>query len=187
MQFETIETERLLLRKITPEIRTAIFTQYPDNEARTWFGLQTDEDYAREKEKVQKGLTTFNRSFLYFMLVDKTSNETIGWCGYHTWYTDHRRAEIGYGLNEDVYKAKGLMSEAIRPILDYGFEHMNLNRIEAFIGPFNQASIRLVEKFHFVHEGLLRQHYIKGLNIEDSLVYSLLREEHVKAFLREPI
>lgn len=58
----------------------------------------------------------------------------IGWCGYHTWYIDHRRAEIGYAIRSDEYKAQGIMTEVMNAVLRYGFEVMNLHRIEAFIG-----------------------------------------------------
>lgn len=57
---------------------------------------------------------------------------------------------------------------------------MKLNRIEAFIGPKNQASIKLINKLNFVKEGHLREHYSENNRIEDSIVYSLLRKEYEK-------
>ena len=91
---------------------------------------------------------------------------------------DHERAEIGYGLFGDEYKRQGLMSEAILPIIEYGFIEMKLNRIEAFIGPENIASIKLINKLNFVKEGQLREHYCENNRVEDSIVYSLLRKEY---------
>ncbi len=44
----------------------------------------------------------------YHQLIDKKTNKVIGWCGFHTWYTDHNRAEIGYGLFDDNYIIKGI-------------------------------------------------------------------------------
>ena len=70
------------------------------------------------------------------------------------------------------------MSEAILRIIDYGFSQMNLHRIEAFIGPANIASQKLVEKLGFQKEGVLREHYRKQGVIEDSIVYSLLKKEY---------
>lgn len=55
---------------------------------------------------------------------------------------------------------------------------MQLNRVEAMIGPGNTASIRLVKKFGFVEEGRLRGHYCKKGTIEDSLVFGLLKAEY---------
>ena len=98
----------------------------------------------------------------------------IGWCGYHTWYTPHRRAEIGYQIAEE-YQNRGLMKEALVPIIDYGLNKMNLQRIEAYVGEENTASLRLMEIFEFKKEGLLKKHYnIDGINV-DSLVFGLLK------------
>ena len=70
------------------------------------------------------------------------------------------------------------MSEAVKAIIEYGFKTMNLNRIEACIGPANIASQNLVKKFGFSREGYLRQHYIRNEEIQDSLIFSLLKEEY---------
>jgi ribosomal-protein-alanine N-acetyltransferase len=70
------------------------------------------------------------------------------------------------------------MKEAVAPVIRYGFEQMQLNRIEAFIGSANEASQRLVKALGFREEGLLRKHYIKDGIAEDSLVFGLLRSEY---------
>ena len=64
-------------------------------------------------------------------------------------------------MSDDNYKQKGLMSEAVEAIIDYGFNALRLHRIEAFIGPDNVASLRLIKKMHFVQEGILREHYFE--------------------------
>ena len=71
------------------------------------------------------------------------------------------------------------MSEAVEKIIRYGFEELNLNRIEAIVGPENVPSLRLMEKNGFVQEGRLRKHYPSENGFEDSLVFGLLREEHL--------
>ncbi|TBX70176.1 N-acetyltransferase [Flavobacterium silvisoli] len=176
--FETLSTERLLLRKLTPEIFDYVYNHFSDEDLMEFIGAPNEEALSKEKEKHRKGLSTFNKSFCYFQILDKTNQQIIGWCGYHTWYLDHKRAEIGYGLFDDSYKQKGLMSEATKVILDYGFNQMNLNRIEAFIGKENKASLNLVKKFGFTQEGILREHYFNKNCMEDSVVYSLLRREY---------
>ncbi len=180
MNFDLLETQNLNLRKLTPETYTYIFQQLNDEELKTFLGLSTAEELDKEKDKFNKGITTYNRSFLNFQIIDKQTNAVIGACGFHTWYFEHRRAEIGYALNSDNHKGKGIMSEALKAVIDYGFKEMNLNRIEAFIGPKNEASLRLVQKLNFTKEGHLRQHYFKNNIIEDSLVFALLKEEYFK-------
>lgn len=179
MIFELLETQQLILRKLTPETYNYIFQQYNDNELKAFLGIATDEELAKEKDKFRKGIATYNKSFANFQLIDKQTNTIIGACGFHTWYTEHRRAEIGYALNNDSYKGKGIMSEALKAVIDYGFKEMNLNRIEAFIGPKNEASLRLVQKLNFTKEGHLRKHYCKNNIMEDSVVFSLLKDEYL--------
>ena len=144
MKFEKLTTNRLKLRKITPEVFDCIYQNLSETEQIEFLGLSSREALETERNKYEKGLRTYNKTFLYFHIIDKGSNKTIGWCGYHTWYTDHNRAEIGYGLFIEEYKRKGLMTEAIVPIIEYGFKIMKLHRIEAFISPQNEASIRLI-------------------------------------------
>jgi ribosomal-protein-alanine N-acetyltransferase len=178
MHFEYITTDRLKLRLITPEAYKAVFQEYTDDEIKLFFGLQSDDDLKKERIKYEKGMTTYNRSFILFQLIDKRSDTVIGGCGLHNWMPDHSRSEIGYALNNDAVKQKGLMTEAIRPIIDYGFNTLHLNRIEAFIGANNVASQKLIRKMKFKQEGCLREHYCKEGVLEDSWVFSLLKSEY---------
>lgn len=177
MKFNFLTSRRLKLRKVTQEVMDYVYEEMTDSELIEFFGLSGAEELAQEKEKYKGGYTIFNKKLLYFQLILKETEKVIGWCGYHTWYIDHDRAELGYGLNSDKYKRQGFMSEAIVPIIEYGFEEMNLHRMEAFISPTNIASTKLIKKMKFTQEGKLREHYKVDGKYEDSLVYSLLKGE----------
>ena len=174
MKLTELHTDRLILRAITPEVYHYIF-RLDDAEVMAFFGCSTSDELELERARLNKGLNTFNKTFLYFQLIEKTTNKIIGWCGFHTWYTDHDRAELGYGLNQDRFKQKGFMSEAIPPILEYGFTEMKLHRIEAFTSPTNTPSIKLLNTNHFQPEGLMKEHYLKDGVYEDSAIYALLK------------
>ena len=176
MLFPTIETERLSLRIFTPQSFDYIFKQCPEEEQLELFQGRKEE-LELERSRYTKGMTTFNRSFVFFHLFQKSSGVLIGSVSYHTWAFEHFRAEIGYALNEDQFKNKGYMYEALLAILHYGFREMKLNRVEALIGPDNIASQSLVKKLGFQYEGNLREHYLKNGKFEDSWAYSLLRRE----------
>jgi ribosomal-protein-alanine N-acetyltransferase len=178
MKFEEIITDRLILRKFTQEIFDSIYSEMSQDEQLDILGLNSLEKLLEEKEKYKKGLSTQNKKFLFHQLIDKKSNKIIGWCGFHTWYTDHNRAEIGYGLFDDIYKSKGLMSEAIASIVNYGFNDMNLERIEAFASPNNTHSIKLLKRLKFKKEGVLKHHYFHNNKMEDSIVFALLKSEY---------
>lgn len=172
-----LETPRLLLRAITPELFNYVMETYTDEQLMDYFGYDTEDRLVKEKERHAGGITTFRTAMLYFHLIDKESNRVIGGCGYHTWYVPHARAEIGYELFSEPHKNKGLMKEALLPILAYGFDKMNLHRIEAFVSPENTPSIQLMKHAGFSKEGHLREHYFKDGRYEDSVVFSILKSE----------
>ena len=178
MDFELINTEHLTLRKINAEVLNYVYKHLSDDELINFLGINSIQELTLEKEKFKKGLITHNKKFLYFHLIENKTGQVIGWCGYHTWYTDHQRAELGYGIYQENWKRKGLMSEALIPIIAFGFNQMDLHRIEAFIGPSNVPSLKLITKFNFKKEGELKEHYFYKNRYENSVVYSLLKKEY---------
>ncbi len=178
LQFPSLHTERLVLRELNPVNYTGVMQHYTDNEIKTFFGMQSDQELEAEKSRSRQGMTMAGKSFLYFHLIDKSSNNVMGWCGFHTWFTKHRRAEIGYVLNHDQYKGKGYMKEALPAVLKFGFENMDLHRVEALVAPGNEPSLNLLLRSGFTQEGLLRQHYFANGKMEDSAIFSLLRSEY---------
>lgn len=178
MTFEILTTERLKLRKLTPETYQFVYDAYSDEALIQFLGVADAEQLEKERTKFKKGLSIHNKTFLYFQLLDGTTEKIIGWCGYHTWYLDHNRAEIGYGLFSEEYKNTGIMTEAMTAILDYGFNSMKLHRVEAMIATYNVPSLKLAEKFGFTQEGILREHYSVEGKMENSVVFSLLKHEY---------
>ena len=178
MKFEEIDTGRLILRKLTQECFNYIHSEMTPAEQLEILGLKSNEELLIEKEKYKNGLSSHNKKFLYYQLIDKKTKEIIGWCGFHTWYTDHNRAEIGYELFDDNYKGQGIMSEVIALIVNYGFRNMDLERIEAFVDTSNTPSIKLLKRMNFKKEGLLKHHYFHNNRMEDSIVFALLKSEH---------
>ncbi|MES2778466.1 MAG: GNAT family protein [Bacteroidota bacterium] len=173
----TIETERMLLKAFTPEVYQYAFTHLNDDAIKELFGHANDEEFLKEKDRFEKGLITFNKTFLYFQLRDKHTNRFLGWCGYHTWYFPHFRAEAFYRLENESDKRKGLISEALQQVLKYGFNEMGLIRVEAFVGTENEASLATLKKFGFRQEGLFRKHYHYEGENTDSIAFGLLKEE----------
>lgn len=71
------------------------------------------------------------------------------------------------------------MSEAVSAIIDYGFNCLNLNRIEALVGAANTPSLRIMANNYFVQEGVLRQHFLAGGSYyEDAILFSRLQSEY---------
>src|SRR4051812_37223461 len=130
MNLEIIETKRLLLKVLSPADIKYIFENHSKPEIKTMLGHRSEEDYQREENKYKNGYSSYNRSFKAFLLTDKASGTIIGRCGIHNWNAEHRRGEIGYMMEDEDYKGKGLMAEAVSVVIAYGFDKMNLHRIE---------------------------------------------------------
>ena len=179
INFKIIETNRLILKGLSPHDIKYIFENFSKPEIQRILGHRSEEDYLKEESKHKNGYSSYNRSFILFLLTDKASEHIIGRCGLHNWNMEHKRAEIGYVMEEELYKRKGLMSEAVGAIIDYGFNNMNLNRIEALVGTGNVPSLRLMKKYHFIKEGVLREHYYTSDKYEDSIMFSKLYSEYI--------
>jgi ribosomal-protein-alanine N-acetyltransferase len=173
-----IETERLLLKELNPEVLHTLFTTGTDSEIMSELGLKTTEELDAEREKFRLGMTTYRMSFKTFLLVEKETGKAIGKCGFHDWYAIHSRSELGYRMLDEAAKRKGFMTEALCAVIRYGFEEMKLNRIQAFIGSENIPSLKLIKRAGFTEEGTLRSHYCNNGKLEDSICFSLLKDEY---------
>jgi len=103
----------------------------------------------------------------------------IGLFGIHHWNKYHRRAEMGYDLNR-AYWGQGIASEALRAIIQFGFEQLNLNRIYAGTIADNHESVCLLERLGFEREGTRRGFsWEDDGTFHDGAMYGLLRDEFI--------
>lgn len=104
--------------------------------------------------------------------------EVIGSCGFNSWQLQGAfRGELGCEITPDFW-GKGYMSEALRLVLDYGFQNLGLNRIEALCHPKNMRAERLFTSLGFQQEGVLRQYRHTLSGFQDVVMYALLHSSH---------
>jgi len=101
----------------------------------------------------------------------------IGGCGIHHFEPVHRNAELGIVIGEKDYWHRGFGRAAMRTLLSYSFDTLNLNRVYLHVLSFNERAIRLYRRLGFREEGRLRQDYFHLGCYHDTLVMGLLREE----------
>lgn len=177
--FPVLETERLVLREITLEDASFWLRNFSDPEVveLTAFEPPVDLDAAKD-EITQYAIRLFEQGagFRWGITV-RPSRELIGTLGYHGWVREGgSRARVGYELMRE-YRRRGIMTEAMRAILAYGFGSMKLNRVEVLTDPTNVRSIRLLERLGFHREGVLRENTcFRGRFIDDA-IYSLLARD----------
>lgn len=173
---QPIETNRIILKPVTPVFIHELFRTQTKEDIISLFGFD-EAGYEHLKKMHEHGMETFSISHLYFILVDKETNNPIGECGFHTWNRKHRRAEAFYLIRNDNYKQKGIMSEVFGRVLEFGFTEMGLHRVEALVADWNTASVKLLIKNSFKKEGTMREDYFVNGKNESSECYSLLKWE----------
>lgn len=101
----------------------------------------------------------------------------IGSTGLHRASPENRAAELGIMIGEKAYWSKGYGTDAVATFVRFGFEEMNLNRIELHVFDFNERAQASYRKCGFVEEGRMRDaHYAEGA-YSDVVVMALLRDD----------
>jgi len=174
----TLEADRLRLRPYLDSDTAALFALYSDPAVTRYWShpVWTDPAQAHLYLSLRKDeATTFVHAWA---IADKASNELIGALTFFSISGTHARAEVGYSLMSHLH-GQALGKEALETALKYGFETLNLYRIEADVDPRNLASVKLLEKLHFQREGFLRQRWRVNGEVCDSLLYGLLKDEYL--------
>ena len=99
-----------------------------------------------------------------------------GTVGFHRIDRDNLSTSIGYWLGQE-YQGRGLMTAAVKELIDHAFSIWGLHRVELRIAPDNERSRALAARLGFSEEGLLREAERFGDEYRDLLMYSLLADE----------
>lgn len=173
-----MKTKRLQLRERTKVLYEQIICQSTEAQL-IFFGVKKLDKLNTSLEQSKRLFIDNRFDFRLWDIIEKSSGNVIGHCGFHHWEKRYNRTELGYFLNETA-RNQGYMKEAIQAIVNFGFKNMDLNRIEAFISPQNLPSIGVVQHLGFTKEGLLRQHYKADDKFYDSFVFGLLKSDFLK-------
>ncbi len=103
-------------------------------------------------------------------------NQWVGSIGFHYWDKINRKDTIGYWLAED-FQGKGIVTDSVKALIKYGFEKMNLNRIEILCAVENTKSVAIPERLGFTNEGVCRQNEWLYDHFIDAVAYSILVSE----------
>ncbi len=173
----TLETDRLLLRKVKLEDAQDLFEFASDPEVTRFTTWTTHQSLQDSEDFLRSVLDKYARQTLAdWGVVHKADAKLIGSCGFNTWLPPHTRAEVGYALSKQ-YWGRGLMTEAVQAAIDFGFRTMQLNRIQAVCNVENIASARVMEKVGMTYEGTLREYTFSKGHYSNLKMYSILRKE----------
>lgn len=175
--FPNLESERIYLRQLTDSDLDFIFGHL-SNPSVTEFLM--DEPPLMEVSQA-KAIIDFYRSpesktRNRWVIVTKSSHQRIGTIGYHKWVKKYQRAEIGFDLGPE-YWGQGIMAEAARVVIKFGFESMDLNRIDGLVYVQNARCLKLMQKLGFKIEGKLRDYFSLNGRFYDHFLLALLKRD----------
>lgn len=176
-EIPSFETERIILRKITMDDLEDMFEYGSDEEVSkyvTWDRHKTTND---TKEFIEYVLGRYENGELAPWGIElKENGKFIGTVDFVSWSPHHNNAEIGYVLSKP-YWGKGITTEAANELIRFGFEKMDLVRIQARCFMENRGSERVMEKLGMTYEGVIRKGMFTKGEHRDLKLYSLLKEE----------
>jgi len=163
MKFSNLTTERLFLRELLAGDAEEIFRLRADEDVNRHIGrkLAVTIDDAHNFIRMIQGHSA-NGQGVFWALTLIGETKLIGTVVYYNIDREKSKAEIGYEMLPE-YQGKGLMSEALKKVIEFGFEELEFKEIVAEPNEKNERSIRLLEKFGFELKG----------NEGEFLVYSL--------------
>lgn len=173
-----LQGPRVRLRAQRADDVPALFGVYSDPVVmRYWsFAPFTQIEQAQELfEKNDRGGSA--GEFVPWAIAQRADDALIGTCALFGIDETHRRATIGYALAR-AHWGHGYAQEALRLALGHAFGALALNRVEADVDPRNVPSCRVLERVGFTLEGLLRERWWVGDDVQDSVIYGLLARDH---------
>jgi len=173
----TLSTGRLRLRPVTEADADALFALHSDAHVLRYWDSPPWSDRARAERFLAVSRRMAEDGTGTRLVIERASDGAfLGWITVSGWNPDHRSASIGYCLAETAW-GQGYATEAARALLQWAFDTLDLNRVQAETDTRNLASARVLEKLGFVREGTLREDCVVDGEVSDSWVFGLLRRE----------
>ena len=176
LPFQNLTSSKLLLRQVTPEDVNEVFALRSNAETMKYIPrpLAKNNEEALEHIIMLQDNLEKNEGINWAITI-KGNPTLIGIIGHYRIRWEHFRSEIGYMLLPE-HQGKGIITEAIQLMVDYGFNQMNMHSLEGIIDPANTASARVLEKNGFVKEAHLKENEFYDGKFLDCVIYSLLKK-----------
>lgn len=176
---DTITTDRLILRRF----------EYSDDDSmlRNWIAdekiqsMYSEPVYSTKeevKELLDKYIGSYERPDYYrWAVIEKVSGECIGQIAYFLVDSKNHFAEIEYCIGAE-FQCRGYATEATKAVIAFGFDRINLHKVQICTKTINKPSRRVIEKCGFTYEGTLRDYFFMNGEYVGRHYFSILREEY---------
>lgn len=175
-EFPVIESNRLILRKITIDDAPFIYEIRSNDEVMKFMDSNPHLSIQDSKKFIEKGLQTYSKKEgIFWSIINKDSKVHMGDIAIWKIIRDDHRGEIGYTLLPQFW-GHGYMSEALSSIIKFGFQELKLHSFQAEINPENENSKNLLRKIGFKKEAYFVENRFFNDRYYDSEIYSLLEK-----------
>ncbi|MES2850045.1 MAG: GNAT family N-acetyltransferase [Bacteroidota bacterium] len=147
--FPILTTEKLTLRQLAISDEQEIFTLRSDSEINKYLDRQISNTIDDARNFIIKVNENINKNVsLYWAITLSDRNILVGTICLYGFSDENDNCEIGYELLTN-FQGQGIMKEAVEKVIDYAFNTIKVQKIEAFLHRDNQSSINLLEKLSF--------------------------------------
>lgn len=173
--FQNIKTDRLIIRRLRLTDAEDIYeftSKKATSEFLTWYPHKSIE---RTKNFIKSIVDKYNKNEVTQWAIELIENQKIiGVAGFIAYYPEHLKGEIAFVLSSD-YWDKGYMTEALKKIIEYGYNEMGLKRIEAKCEIDNFASERVMQKIGMRLEGCFYKYLMRKGKFRDYKFYAITK------------
>lgn len=175
--FHDLETERLLLRRVDNNDYKEVLALRSNPETMKYIPrplLKNEEEAFAHIAMIENKI--INKEGINWAITIRDDPRLIGIIGHYRIQLENYRAEIGYMILPE-FNGLGIVTEAVKEVVKYGFDIMKLHSIEAVIDPDNIASAKVLEKNGFVKEAHFKENEFHEGHFYDSVIYSILNKK----------
>lgn len=176
---QVIETERLRLRRFRLDDAQNVFNNWAkDPENVRYLSWQAHSDVSETRKILSDWDKQYkNNNYYHWCVTLKGSDETIGDICVGELFESKECCEMGYVLSKKHW-GKGIMTEALKAVIDYLFTKVGVHRIQALHHIDNPASGKVMVKSGMKYEGTLRKYDKTNMGDWCDLpIYSIIKEE----------
>ncbi len=183
MDTPLFQGELVRLTAVDPEKDSGAFSRW-SRDSEYWRLLASDPPFMfspqKSKEWLEKTLKEDEQNLFMFMIRRLEDDRLIGEVGLDGVQWNHGDTFIGIGLGEREFWGKGYGTDAMRVILRYAFNELNLHRVSLNVFEYNRRALRSYEKVGFKVEGRARKFLCRDGKRWDLIFMGILREEWEK-------
>ncbi len=159
--FPIIKTERLLLRQFVDSDLENVFKGLSHPDIIKYYGVSFQTLEATKEQMTFFADLEKNETGIWWAVCSADNKKFYGAGGLNSLSKEHKKAEIGFWLISDFW-GKGIMKESMPLICDFGFDNLELHRIEGFVESENMNCKNAMAKLDFQYEGTMKECEIKN-------------------------